>query len=186
MGNTSSAFGAVAASRFEAMRASHTTAEKKAEGNNDTSIEVPAAIKNLNTGSDYWVKAKNNRYKMLIREGHLKDLLELAALALTKDKPANWFANVASKKRWERTLDFLKKRHAVLKRAEQVAARIGKDISKRMKDFVCKQIWMGKSVERWAVAAEELPHDKPNQSRAKLFAWLCKQEGQGTAVQNPA
>jgi len=67
MGNTSSAFGVLAASRFEALRAGRTTEEKKAEGNNDNSIELPAAIKNLITGSDFWVLAKTNRYKKLVR-----------------------------------------------------------------------------------------------------------------------
>jgi len=51
-----------------------------------------------------------------------------------------------------------------------------------MATFVYKQIWAGRNVERWAVAAEEVSHDKPKQSRGRLFAYLCKQEGQGKAA----
>ena len=28
----------------------------------------------------------------------------------------------------------------------------------------------------WAVAAKEVSHDQPGQSRAKYFAWLCVNE----------
>ena len=38
-----------------------------------------------------------------------------------------------------------------------------------------------RDVERWAVAAEEIGHDKPGQSRVKHFAWLCAHEQQITA-----
>ncbi|HEU5376134.1 MAG TPA: hypothetical protein VFV38_11885 [Ktedonobacteraceae bacterium] len=174
--DTSSSIGALALSRFQAMQEQHSQAEiqKPTESNNITSIEVPAAIRQLNIGSDYWVALKTKRYQKLIREGHLADLLELATLALTKTKPANWFAKVCSVKAWERTLDFLKKRHAAIRRAEQVAERLGKEMVERMHLFIYKQIWAGKSVERHAVAAQEL-----GKNRHKLFAWLCRQEGQG-------
>ena len=32
------------------------------------------------------------------------------------------------------------------------------------------------NVERWAIAAEEVRHDKSGQSRVKYFAWLCVNE----------
>jgi hypothetical protein len=182
--NTSSTFGSVAFTRFQAMREQHELKQKelniKAVGG--TSIELPMAITNLITGSEYWVTAKSNRYRKLIREGHLDDLLELAKLALAKDNPAHWFAKVCSVKAWERTLDFLKKLNDVRKKAAQVTKRIGDGLT----NFVYKQIWAGKNVERWAVAAEEVRHDKPNQSIVKLFAYLCKQEGQGSSINNPA
>lgn len=174
--NDQSSIGAIASTRLQAMREQHDQEQKQSVKNNNTSIEVPAAIQQLNTGSDYWVALKTKRYQKLIREGHLADLLELAALALTKTKPANWFAKVASVKAWERTLDFLKKRHAVLRRAEQVAERLGKNMAERMRKFLYKQIWTGKSVERHAVAAQEI-----GENRHKLFAWLCRQEGRATA-----
>src|SRR5689334_20829879 len=83
MTNTSS-FSAIAAERLQAMRQQHNQEQKQSEANGNTSIEVPAAITNLITGSDFWVVAKTNRYKKLIREGHLANLLELASIALTK------------------------------------------------------------------------------------------------------
>lgn len=170
--HTTSSVSAVALTRFQAMREQHNKEQKQSETNNNTSIEVPAAIQQLNTGSEYWVGLKLKRYKKLIREGHLSDLLELAKIAVTKEKPAHWFATVASVKAWERTLDFLKKHYDVLKKAEQVVERIGKDLAGGMQKFVLKQIWAGKSVQRHAVAAQEIGKD-----RHKLFAFLCKQEG---------
>ena len=178
--NTSTSIGALAFTRYQKMREQHDKKQKdiKIKASGDTSIELPAAITNLITGSDFWVTAKSNRYKKLIREGHLDNLLELAKLALTKDNPAHWFAKVCSVKAWERTLDFLKKLDNVRMKAAQVAKRIGEGMTK----FVYKQIWAGKNVEHHAVTAEEVRHDKPNQSKWRLFAYLCKQEGQGTTT----
>lgn len=178
--NASTSFGTLAVTRLQAMREQHDKKQKeiKIKASGDTSIELPTAITNLITGNDYWVNAKSNRYKKLIREGHLDNLLELAKLALTKDNPAHWFAKVCSVKAWERTLDFLKKLDNVRRKAAQVAERIGDGLTK----FVYKQIWAGKNVEHHAITAEEVRHDKPNQSKWRLFAYLCKQEGQGTTA----
>ena len=161
--NTSTSFGTLAVTRLQAIREQHDKKQKeiKIKACGDTSIELPAAITNLITGSEFWVTAKSNRYKKLIREGHLDNLLELAKLALTKDNPAHWFAKVCSVKARERTLDFLKKLDNIRMKATQVTKRIGEC----MTAFVYKQIWAGKNVERWAVAAEEVRHDKPNQSK---------------------
>ncbi len=76
---------------------------------NKTSIELPQEIKELITGNNFWVDAKSNRYKKLIREGHLDKLLRLAKMAYGKEKPANWFATACSVKAWERTLAYLAK-----------------------------------------------------------------------------
>ena len=139
---------------------------------NNTSIELPQEIKELITGNDFWVDAKTNRYKKLIREGHLDKLLRLAKMAYGKEKPANWFATACSVKAWERTLAYLAKLKEVARKAEHVARRLGTKVNK----FIYKQIWNGVNVERWAVAAEEIRHDKPGQSREKHFAWLCVNE----------
>jgi hypothetical protein len=139
---------------------------------NNTSIELPQEIKELITGNDFWIDAKTNRYKKLIREGHLDKLLELANMAHRKQKPAHWFARVCSKKAWERTLAYFAKLTEVARKAEHVARRLGTKVNK----FIYKQIWKGVNVERWAVAAEEIRHDKPGQSREKHFAWLCVNE----------
>src|SRR5258707_10233548 len=92
---------------------------------NNTSIELPAEIKMLITGNDFWVNAKSNRYKKLIREGHLDKLLRLAKMAYGKEKPANWFATACSVKAWERTLAYLAKLKEVVRKAEHVARRLG-------------------------------------------------------------
>ena len=178
--NASTSLGTLAVARYQAMREQRDNKNKelKIKAGSDTSIELPTAISNLITGSEFWVTAKSNRYKKLIREGHLDDLLELAKLALTKNNPAHWFAKVCSVKAWERTLDFLKKLYSVRKKAAQVTQRIGE----RMTNFVYKQIWAGKNVERHAITAQEVRHDKPKQSIARLFAYLCKQEGQGATA----
>ncbi len=139
---------------------------------NNTSIELPEEIKALITGNDYWVNAKTHRYKKLIREGHLDKLLALANMARVKNNPANWFAKACSKLSWERTLAYLAKLKEVARKAEHVARRLGTKVNK----FIYKQIWKGVNVERWAVAAEEIRHDKPGQSREKHFAWLCLHE----------
>src|SRR5205085_2421313 len=118
-------------------------------------------------------RAKTNRYKMLIREGHLDKLLYLAGEAHSKDNPANWFAAACSKARWEKyTLPYFAKLKAVAETAERVARRLRTMVN----NFILKMIWNGVNVERWAVAAEEMRHDKPGQSREKHFAWLCLHE----------
>jgi hypothetical protein len=140
---------------------------------NNTSIELPQVIKELITGSDFWVNAKTNRYKKLIREGQMDKLLHLAREAHTKDNPANWFARACSKARWEKyTLPYFAKLKEVARKAESVARRLGVKINK----FIYKQIWKGVNVERWAIAAQEIRHDKPGQSRERHFAWLCLHE----------
>src|SRR5262249_2018878 len=99
--------------------------------------------------------------------------LQLAREARTKDNPANWFAKACSKARWEKyTLPYFAKLTEVAQKAEQVARRLGIKVNK----FIYKQIWKGVNVVRWAVAAEEVRHDKPGQSREKYFAWLCVHE----------
>jgi hypothetical protein len=139
---------------------------------NNTSIELPEEIKTLITGNKYWVNAKSNRYKMLIREGHLEKLLELAKMAHSKHNPANWFAKVCSKDAWERTLAYFAKLAEVAHKAEREVRRLGIKVNK----FIYKQIWKGVNVERWAIAAQEIKHDKPGQSREKHFTWLCVNE----------
>lgn len=187
MAQATSSLQDLAAARFHTMRQQQASEPKKAEGNDNNSIELPEAIQKLITGSDFWVKAKTNRYKKLIREGHVHDLLDLAALAphmATKADPSHWFATVCSVKAWERTQDFLRKLRKLYSVAAQVLARLGAVAqgANRLQAFVYKQIWQGRSVERHAVAAQEIRHDKPNQSTAKLFAWLCQQEGRQAAA----
>jgi hypothetical protein len=53
-------------------------------------------------------KMYRNRYRKLIREGHLVSLLWLAAMADKKEQPSHWFAWSCSVKRWEFTLVYVK------------------------------------------------------------------------------
>ncbi len=170
--------GAVLSARYAGLKQKRCSGDASIENTaskaitNNTSIELPQEIKALITGNDFWVNAKSNRYKKLIREGHLDKLLALANMARVKNNPANWFAKACSKATWERTLAYFAKLKEVARKAEHVACRLGTNVNK----FIYKQIWKGVNVERWAVAAEEIRHDKPGQSREKHFAWLCVNE----------
>src|SRR5258708_30506115 len=111
----------------------------------NTSIELPAEIKGLITGTDYWVNLKTLRYKKHIREGHLDKLRHLARAAQTKGTPANWFAAACSKKRWEKyTLPYFTKLKEVAQKAEAVAHRLGTPIDR----VISKQIINGGTSER--------------------------------------
>ena len=72
--NTSTSLSAQAFTRLQELREQHDKKQQeiKIKAVGDTSIELPAAITNLITGSDFWVTAKSNRYRKLIREGTYK------------------------------------------------------------------------------------------------------------------
>ena len=135
---------------------------------NTSSIELPQEIDSLITGSDYWQLAKRNRYKKLIREGHLSKLLQLAQMARTKNVPAHWFATACSKVKWERTLEYL----AQLAKVQQAAVRAAEKLGTAVTNFLYQQIWRGVNVERWAAEAAEVGRHK-----ARYFVWLCKRDG---------
>ncbi len=142
--------------------------KKESEHNKNTSIEItvlPNEIKQLITGPEFWVKAKTNRYLKLWREGHNGTLLRLAAESRNKNNPANWFARAASKAMWDRTLDYFHKLDEVIRKAAQVAEKLGTPVTK----FIYKQVWKGVNVIRYAALAAETGRNKP-----KYFAWLCK------------
>lgn len=67
---------------------------EKTVGNNTSSIELLAVIDDLIDNKMY-----RNKFRKLIREGHLRGLLELAEQAGSKDKPSHWFAKVTAKRR---------------------------------------------------------------------------------------
>lgn len=133
----------------------------------NTSIELPEQINNLITGNDYWRKAKENRYKKLVREGYMQDLLQLAEVAESKRNPANWFAKAASKVEWERTLKFLAKIREVARNAAEVIQHIA--VPANGMQVVYKACWkLNAGVVRHAVTAAEIGRDP-----YKLFTWLC-------------
>ena len=156
--NNTSDFGGLALDRLKELKVKQQSAERV------SSIELPSDVAKLITGSDYWVKAKTNRYKMLIKQGHLQELLDLAEMAHGKDNPANWFARVASVKMWERTLAFLAKCRKVMQTAGEVATRLGTSVS----GFIVKQVWQQSKALQYAIQAQELATNK-----LKYFAWLC-------------
>lgn len=179
MNSTTATAGAVLHNRYAALipptNTKNATSIETIEGEatNNTSIELPPEITALITGTPFWVQAKTNRYKKLAREGHLTKLLHLAREAQDKEHPDHWFAAACSKARWEKyTLPYFAKLADVARKAADVARRLCTKINR----FIYKQIWRGVNVERWAIAAQEMRHDRPGQSREKYFAWLCVHE----------
>jgi hypothetical protein len=155
---------------------------------NNTSIELAPEIDALIDN-----KAYRNKFKSLLREGYLQELLELADIALSKDKPSRWYAKATKTKpapgqedqptMWERSLDYLAKLHNVQVMAMLVAAKLGTAVTKG----IYKQIWRGANVERWADTVAEMKQlagQKPAGKRAirqdtdpaKYFMWLCSRE----------
>lgn len=136
----------------------------KTSGNN--SIELPKEIDDLIDNKMY-----RNRYKRLIRDGHLADLLELAALAVTKTKPSHWFARICSVRRWDGTLAWLRKAREVAQNAAEVARRLA--LRSDQLKAVYKACWhLNSSVISKAVLADEIVTAKGG-NRLRLFNYLC-------------
>lgn len=134
-------------------------------GSNTTtkSIEaVPSQIDNLIDNKMY-----RNKFRKLIREGHLQDLLELAEIALTKGKPSHWFATVTAKKNWDKTLAFLAKAREIARTAAEVIKRL--IVPGGHLKAVYKACWTLRSTAlRHAITAAET-----GRNPFKLFCWLC-------------
>jgi hypothetical protein len=135
-------------------------------------INIPEAIDALIDNKNY-----RNKFRKLIREGHLNDLLELAKMAKDKDTPSHWFAKwtrttpekgqEGQPTHWERTLQFLARAREVAQAAAEVVKRIPVPTG-RLK-AVYKACWKLKgAVVRHAVTAEETGRDK-----FRYFCWLC-------------
>lgn len=125
------------------------------------SIELPGKIDDLIDNKMY-----RNKFRKLIREGFIAELMDLATIAHTKDAPSRWFAKVTAKSRWQGTLEWLKKVRAVAQSAADIAKRL---LAKpdQMK-AIYKACWRSKNALRHAVTAEETGRDK-----LKYFHWLC-------------
>ncbi|MGV9340596.1 hypothetical protein [Streptomyces sp. NPDC003688] len=105
-------------------------------------------------------KMFRNKFKALIRRGHLQDLLELAAIAPTKEHPSRWFAKVTSKAAWERTLDFLKNLRNVQRVVHEVCERIS--VPAKKVGIVFKAAWIHRQgVIPMAVTAAETGKTHP-------------------------
>lgn len=125
------------------------------------SIELPAEIDALIDNKMY-----QNKYRKMIREGHLKALLELAAIAVTKKTPSRWFATVCSKARWAGTLKWLQKLQEVVVTAAEITKRL--TVPPAQLKAVYKACWKRSDALRQAVKAVETGHNPRS-----YFFWLC-------------
>ncbi len=112
-------------------------------------------------------KMYRNKFRYLIKQGYLSQLLELAAIAKGKNAPSRWFAVATAKKNWQATLHFLSELRHVRQTAEQVLRRI-KPPTGSLK-AVYKACWKLRdaAVQR-AVTASETGRDP-----FRYFCWLC-------------
>lgn len=139
--------------------------------NISTSIDIPVIIENLIDNKMY-----RNKFKFLIRQGHIQPLLQLAEMSTRKDAPSHWFAIVTSKKNWERTLVFLAKLASMAAVVDRIMERL--DVGELAKPLVYKAVWhLGFTAERFAITAQEIGRDK-----IKLFAWLYRQHTHKLAI----
>jgi hypothetical protein len=125
--------------------------------------EIPDAIDQLIGNKMY-----RNRYKKLIREGHLETLLYLANYAKTVskvEKPAQWFGKCCSLAKWEGTLRWTRKMMDIAKKAMQAARTLGTEVTR----FIYQQIHKGVNVEHAAALAKENGREP-----YKLFTYLCR------------
>jgi hypothetical protein len=115
-----------------------------------------------------------NKFRKLIREGHLSDLLELAAIAQDKEKPSHWFAVATAKKQWQATLKFLSELRSVRQTAAEVLRRV--QVPTGSLKAVYKACWtLRDGAVRQAVTAQEIGRDP-----FRLFCWLTSLRRQGT------
>jgi hypothetical protein len=133
-------------------------ANKSYPSQGDIPNEIDALIDN---------KLYRNKFKLLIRQGHLNDLLELARVARDKKAPSRWFAVVTAKKNWKATLAFLAELRHVKQLVHQVTSRI--HVPQTSVRAVYKACWkFGESTIQKAVCAAEIGRDP-----FRLFCWLC-------------
>ncbi|MER0445976.1 hypothetical protein ABR738_15645 [Streptomyces sp. Edi4] len=117
--------------------------------------EIPQVVDELIDNKMY-----RNKFKALIRRGHLQDLLDLVEVAHTKEKPSRWFASVTAKKCWERTLDFLAKMREVQRVVQEVRKRI--TVPAKSVGAVFKAAWRHRQgAVRFAVTAAETGKTHP-------------------------
>jgi hypothetical protein len=132
----------------------------------DTVIDLPEAVDALIDD-----KAYRPKFRKLIREGYLAELLQLAELAprlATEQPPSHWFARYTSKARWSQTLDWLAGLVKVARLTREVAKRLA--LTPVQLRPVYAAVWrLGDGVIRHAVTAAEVGRDK-----LKLFCWLTR------------
>lgn len=135
------------------------------------SIELPAEIDDLIDN-----KAYRPRYKKLIREGYLTQLLQLADLAREMgDKPSHLFAKYCSVANWSRTLEFLAELRDVAVLAADVCRRLA--VPTDDQKGVLAACWrFGASVIQTAVKCAEV-----GRNRIAYFYWHLDQKNNALA-----
>ncbi|MFC8074654.1 hypothetical protein ACFUN8_03840 [Streptomyces sp. NPDC057307] len=141
---------------------------KASESASVTSIEgqeIPQQVDDLIDNKMY-----RNKFKSLIRKGHLQDLLDLAEVAKDKDTPSRWFAkstrttpvpgNEGKPTHWERSLKFLAKLRKVRRVVQQVSSRL--KVPANSVNAVFKAAWKHQEAAvRLAVTAAETGKSHP-------------------------
>ena len=131
----------------------------------NNSIDLPAEIDSLIDNKMY-----RNKFRKLIREGHLASLLKLAEIAHTKGTPSRWFAMVTAKRNWERTLEFLAKVRQVANQVAHAAEKLNIPAA-RLKPLF-KAAWqLHGQLPRLAGLAKETGRDPE-----RYFWWLYKRQ----------
>jgi hypothetical protein len=119
-------------------------------------------------------KSYRNKFRSLIRQGHLNDLLELARVAKEKDAPSRWFSVVTAKANWQATLKFLAELRNINQLVHQVTKRL--HVPQTSIRAIYKACWrFGESTIQHAVTAAEIGRDP-----FRLFCWLCYSSGKAT------
>jgi len=134
-----------------------------------STVDIPEAIDALIDKKSY-----RNKFRALIKQGHLNDLLELAEMAKSKDSPSHWFATVTATKakdgkpsRWEGTLRFLSELRSVRQTVAEVLRRL--KVPADSLKAVYKACWkLREAVVQRAVTAAEIGRDP-----FRLFCCLC-------------
>ena len=148
--------------------------ESNVSKTNNASIELPEEISSLIAGEAFR-EARINRYKMLIRQGHLSHLLEIARYCrrVATKNPAFLFAKMASKAKWEQTIEFAKKLVEAARVVAEAAQRLSRGTDPEGHKAIYKAYWhlKGAVVQKAALAAEIVAEKGGNQ--LKLFNYLC-------------
>src|SRR5438874_705501 len=88
--NNTSAIGSLALDRLKELK----DKQQNAECVSSIELQLPLAVEKLNTGTDFWRRAKRNRYLKLLRDGEitLDEMQMLAEMASRKEvnNPAGW------------------------------------------------------------------------------------------------
>lgn len=129
-------------------------------GNDAEENDLPPQIDDLIDNKNF-----RNKYRKMIRDGHLKQLLRLSEIAHDKDNPSHWFAKMCKKSLWENTIEWLKKLDRVARQARQIADRLG--VGNEQMHVIYKACWMRSDALLQAIKAEEI-----GKVPFKLFNWL--------------